>query len=495
MNENLPQVCSTTTGHVEADRLFKLFDEMQFAAILINTASGSIVDVNQSACRVLRYQRSELTGKPFTELQSDISDSPGRFVTQDSQILRFDVHEMQLQGASADTQLVILKPELRSSHDSERLQLALESARFGVWEILLPERQLIWDSVCGQIFGLMPAEYPRTRRAFLTLVHPDDREEVEEAARRTLERGDDYAKEFRIIRSDGQIRWHAAFGRRLCDSNGLPISIIGVCTDCTAAKALQQQSMQSQKMESLGRMASGISHEFNNLMTVVCGYADIILKTAQRDADIREAAKRIRQSAIDASELTSKLLAFSRQEPVRKEAIDLVGVGERIQIVLRRLLHRRHSISFVASCPSATCQIDRLQIKQVIMNLVLNARDAMPDGGEIRICVEVVNLTATDTILPKSAKAGRYVKVSVIDSGIGIPEELLPRIFDPFFTTKETGKGTGLGLSIVHGIVQENGGFICLSSASGRGSCFEVCLPSTELNVYGAQHHVDLKFM
>ncbi len=482
MNGNFPHACSTTTGHAEAENLLKLFDEMHFAAILINTANGSIVDVNQSASQAFGYQRSELTGKPFTELQSGTSDGPERFVSRDSQILRFDVHKMQLQGASADTQLVILKPEPRSSHDSERLQLALESARFGVWEILLPERQLIWDSVCGQIFGLTPAEYPRTRRAFLALVHPEDREEVEQAARRTLERGDDYAKEFRIIRPDGQIRWHAAFGRRLCDSNGLPISIIGVCTDCTAAKALQQQSMQSQKMESLGRMASGISHEFNNLMTVVCGYADIILKTAHRDADIRQAAKRIRQSAIDASELTSKLLAFSRQEPVRKEMVDLVAIVDRIRIVLRRVLPQKHTITFTSSCPSAPCQIDSLQVKQVIMNLVLNARDAMPDGGEIRISLDVTDLSKADAMLPKSAIAGRYLKLSVIDSGIGIPEELLPRIFDPFFTTKETGKGTGLGLSIVHGIIQENGGFIGLSSTSGRGSCFDVYLPSTELS-------------
>lgn len=466
---------------VETHALLSLFDDMSCAAILVDTQKNEVLAANRQASTEFRYDQKAMPGLKLSVLQPDPVNAARRFVTRDHQTLMYDVHIMQLTVPEAEISLLLLRTVSLPSFESDRLNLALQSAKFGVWEVILPERTLVWDSVCGSIFGLEPSQYPRNRSEFLTRVFPEDRTDVEQAARHTFEHGVDYHQEFRIVLPGGEVRWHAAFGRRICDSNGVATRIIGVCTDCTDARSIQQQSIHSQKMESLGRLASGISHEFNNLMTIVCGYTEIILRSLPRESDIRVPTRRIRQAALDASQLTSKLLSFSRQEPTKKSSYNLVRIVGRMQEVLRRFVDRKYSISTNANCEFATVYIDILQIKQVILNLVLNARDAMPAGGEIQIHVDHQELNYGATELAKGGMPGKYALLSVIDSGCGVPEEIQSRIFDPFFTTKETGKGTGLGLAIVHSIVQDNSGFISLSSVPDRGSRFNVYFPLSEV--------------
>jgi len=243
---------------------------------------------------------------------------------------------------------------------------------------------------------------------------------------------------------------------------------------------LEQQLRQSQKMEAIGRLAGGISHDFNNLLTVICSYADLILD-ATGGADPRhDYAREIAKAGGRAASLTGQLLSFSRQQPVQREVIDLNATLADLHRMLARLLGERIDLRFAPGSGAGCILADRGQIEQVVVNLAVNARDAMPNGGRLTIETANVELDAGYVQHHVDASSGPFVRLTLVDTGIGMDEHTRGRLFEPFFTTKPSGQGSGLGLAIVYGIVRQNGGHIVVTSHVGQGSRFDVYLPRTD---------------
>jgi two-component system cell cycle sensor histidine kinase/response regulator CckA len=263
--------------------------------------------------------------------------------------------------------------------------------------------------------------------------------------------------------------------RRFVD-RGRP-GVLAVIQDATAMKRLEAQFVQSQKMEAIGQLAGGIAHDFNNLLTAISGHCDLLLlRHAKEDKDFADLAQ-INQNANRAAALVGQLLAFSRKQTLKPERIDLQDVLSDMAHLLNRLVGEKVRLRLAHAPDLGMIRADKRQLEQVLMNLVVNARDAMPEGGTIR--VETEALTLNDELRRDRAvvPAGEYATIRVIDTGIGIPPERLDKIFEPFFTTKRPGEGTGLGLSTVYGIVKQSGGFIFVDSTVDEGTVFHLYFP------------------
>jgi len=267
--------------------------------------------------------------------------------------------------------------------------------------------------------------------------------------------------------------------------------LIAVLHDATQLKSLEVQFAQSQKMQAIGQLAGGVAHDFNNLLTAISGHCDLLLLRHDQDDGDYADLMQISQNANRAAALVGQLLAFSRKQTLRPEVMDLREMLLDLTHLLNRLVGERISLSLRHDPDLWSVRADRRQLEQVLMNLVVNARDAMPDGGEIRIVTANRRLGAPLERDRAVVAPGRYVELSVADEGVGIPPEHLGKVFEPFFTTKRPGEGTGLGLSTVYGIMKQTGGFIFADSAPGRGTCFQLLLPAHDPAPAGAVRAVE----
>jgi len=284
--------------------------------------------------------------------------------------------------------------------------------------------------------------------------------------------------ELRLRHRDGHYIWVRDERRTLRDVSGEVVEVVGIWSDVTERVRLEELLRQSQKMEAVGQLAGGVAHDFNNLLTVINGYSDMVLGTLEPDdpnhgllADIREAGER-------AAALTRQLLAFSRKQVLLPHQVALGGVVLGLEKMLHRLLGEDVTLRTDLPAGLPDVQVDPGQLEQVVVNLCVNARDAMPQGGVITLSTSLAEVADEGGAPREGRRPGRYVVLSVADTGLGMPPEVRSRIFEPFFTTKELGKGTGLGLSTVLGIVEQSGGFLEVDSAPGRGSEFRIHLPA-----------------
>jgi len=313
------------------------------------------------------------------------------------------------------------------------------------------------------------------RMSPLDLVHAEDRPMVEDNLRKRLDGTVEAVHySFRAMRRDGEIFTVEAYGARTV--LGSRPAVIGMLVDVTEKKKLEAQLRQAQRLESVGLLAGGIAHDFNNILTAVNGYAEM-LGMRLEDETLKQYAINIRAAAERGANLTQGLLAFSRRQVLQPQPVRLKEALSAIESIIHRLIPENIEIS-IEYRDSRYAFVDTAQIEQVLMNLVTNARDAMPEGGRLHIETFDVTLDAAhEGGHPWGTRAGEYVCLAVTDTGHGMPPEVQARVFEPFFTTKETGKGSGLGLATVYGIIKQHDGFVHLYSEPGRGTTFKVYLP------------------
>ncbi|MEP6592202.1 MAG: PAS domain S-box protein, partial [Acidobacteriota bacterium] len=405
-------------------------------------------------------------------LERDADGAPVRILS-----INNDISERK----HADAERLTMVNDLQSGaiawrEGEERVNYALGAALMGVWQLDLASKRLTWSETMAPVFGLTSPQAPPDFQMFIALIHPDDRQRVQEGMASAELGGTDFKQDFRALWPDGSAHWIAGQARLLRDANDKPLRWLGVCTDIGERKSLEAQFRQAQKMEAIGQLAGGLAHDFNNLLTAILGYSNCVLDTLGphdgRRADVEEVIK----SGQRAASLTRQLLAFSRKQVLQPTAVDLNALVTGIRPMLGRLIGEHVDLVPILATDLCLARADPGQLEQVVMNLVVNARDAMPSGG--RVTLETANVRLDASFMQEVAiQPGPYVMLAVGDSGVGMDQDTKRRLFEPFFTTKEAGKGTGLGLATVYGIVKQSDGYISVESEPGHGATFKVYLP------------------
>ena len=367
--------------------------------------------------------------------------------------------------------------ELRESE--ERFRLAVRATHDVVWDWDPATDALMVSDTLGATFGHRVPGGRTSRAWWSSMVHPDDAARVMDSLRRAREgREEEWWAEYRFRRADGRYAVVLDRGYVVRDGAGRATRLVGAVADLSARRSLEEQLRHSQKMETLGQLAGGVAHDFNNVLTAISMHGEMLLEAIPHGDPVRTDAEEIRRAAERATSLTRQLLIFGRRQAARIEPLDLNEVVAGVQRMLARLLGAQ--IELVTRPGEALPPVlaDRGQIEQVLLNLAINARDAMPDGGVIVIETGDVTLDEEHARLHPGASPGRHVVLAVTDTGHGMDDATRERAFEPFFTTKPEGKGTGLGLSIVAGIVRERGGHVYVYSEPGRGTSFKIYFPA-----------------
>jgi two-component system, cell cycle sensor histidine kinase and response regulator CckA len=308
-------------------------------------------------------------------------------------------------------------------------------------------------------------------------IHPDDRAKVMEAAEEAKRTGHGRSVEYRIRHKYGNWITLESTASVVRDGQGKIEKLVIVNRDITERKQLEEQLRLSQKIEAIGRLSGGIAHDFNNLLGVIIGYTEALQKRLKPDDPSREAIDEIQRAGKRAASLTQQLLAFSRKQVLAPSILDMNEIAREAEKMLGRLIGEHIQLLLVLADSLGQVKADRTQIEQVILNLAVNARDAMPQGGKLTIETANVEWREADPARPRYLAPGSYVELKVTDTGGGMSPEVQAHIFEPFFTTKEKGKGTGLGLATVYGVIKQSGGYILVQSEVGKGTAFEVYLP------------------
>ncbi|MCI0487429.1 MAG: response regulator [Blastocatellia bacterium] len=376
--------------------------------------------------------------------------------------------------ATIDMALYKHSMERRLKESEERYRRIIETAEEGVWITGADNETTFVNRKMAEMLGYSVEEV--LGRPIFEFMD----EEWRKVAEMNLEerrKGVGGRFDFKYRRKDGTDLWTIRSTTPMFDDRGKYIGVLAMITDITERKHLEQQFLQSQKMESIGRLAGGIAHDFNNLLTAIMGYSQMILARLKESDPMREEVQEIERASRRAASLTSQLLAFSRKQILQPKVLDLNIVVANMEKMLLRLISEDIELVTKLDASLGRVKVDPGQIEQVMVNLAVNARDAMPKGG--KLIVETTNVELDEGYARKhmAVRPGPYVMLAISDTGSGMDEETQSRIFEPFFTTKEQGKGTGLGLSTVYGIVEQSGGNIWLYSEPGRGTTFKVYLP------------------
>ena len=500
----------------DMDRFFRMSADMFCVAGL----DGFFLELNPSFERVLGYSLEELKAKPFIEYVHP-DDRAGTLaevskLAAGSVTLNFENRYRCKDGSyrwlqwtsQPDTErglLFAVARDVTESKDREhRLQQAEEALRQSHGElatryktVVRASGQLIYnlDTKTGTVsysnadnaLGYTDEEMADGLPHWIELIHPDDRPAFEVNLHRALETKRAFTLEYRVRRSDGKYLDVADRGYFVSDERGRPQRVVGFVVDVSDRKHLEDQLRQAQKMEAVGTLAGGIAHDFNNLLTVIGGYSVIHLDRLETNDPLRRDLEEIKKASDRAAALTRQLLAFSRRQVLQPQVLNLNDVVANLEKMLRRLIREDIDLVMHLDPSIESVKADPGQIEQVIMNLVVNARDALPNGG--RVTIETANVLL-DESYPGShlgASNGPHVMLAVSDTGCGMDFDTKQRAFEPFFTTKPQGEGTGLGLSTVYGIVKQSGGNIYVYSEPGAGTSVKVYFPQVHARAASAR--------
>lgn len=377
-----------------------------------------------------------------------------------------------------------LQEDIRAREDVER---ALRESEQRFRQLAESIEDVFWltDAESGALIYLSPAFEAITGRpcseltadpgAWSELVHPADLDRVQASLARYGT--PDWDETFRIVHSDGSIRWVRCRSYPVHGPGRDAYRVAGVARDVTQYRRLEEQFRQAHKMEAIGRLAGGVAHDFNNILSVVLTYAALAQAATPEGSGLSDDLEQIAQAGRRAADLTRQLLAFSRQQVLDPRVLDVGAVVENARKMLKRLLGEDVSLVLLVGDGPFRIRADRGQLEQVIMNLAVNARDAMPRGGALTVQVGLTELEADEV---PELPPGQHVVLTVSDTGEGMEEAIVGKIFEPFFTTKDKERGTGLGLSTVFGIVKQSGGHIAVDSIPGAGTTFRLWFPATD---------------
>jgi PAS domain S-box-containing protein len=500
----------TSRKHAEAslreerDRAQQYLDAAEVILLKLDV-DGRILLVNRYACAVLGWTADDLLGRDWIETclpawirddartnfllpcGGDLSVSESPVLTRAGEVRLFEWRSRLLRdedglvvgsfSSGNDITERNLGVEARRKTE-ERMRFVLEAAGVGIWDLDFKTGVLQWSEILESQHGLRPGTFVGTLEAFVERVHPDDRD----ALLKTMmahQSGRNFSMQHRALWPDGTVRWLSGAGRIDVGPIGEPVRGVGMSLDVTERHMLEAQFQQAQKMEAIGQLAGGVAHDFNNLLTVILGFCELLLADLTpndpRQSDIAE----IQNAGTRAAGLTRQLLAFSRKEIIQPARLDLNVIVADIRAMLARLIGENVTVVLSLGTALAPVKADRGQVEQIVLNLAVNARDAMPQGGTLTIATANVELDE-DFETHLAVNPGPYVVLTVTDTGTGMTPEVQARLFEPFFTTKAPGTGTGLGLATVYGIATRSGGGVTVESQLGSGTSFKVYFPRTD---------------
>jgi PAS domain S-box-containing protein len=405
-----------------------------------------------------------------------------------------ELEALRARVAELETAKAGLERKLRARTErDERLEAAVRGASDGLWDWSFATGDSWWSPRFRELIGYDEEDLPASYESFQALLHPDDQDRSRRPVRLRFQEGRPYQIEYRLRTKKDGYRWFLSRGAVVRDEAGRPVRFSGSIQDIDERKRIEEerrvlegQLRQAQKMEAVGQLAAGVAHDFNNILMVILGNAELLLPMLEGGFDegageaTRSGLEEIKTAGQRAAAITRQLLAFGRKETIKAEVLEPDRVIRGAEEMLRRLLPG--DIVFdVNVAPETRCvRADAGHIEQIVMNVVLNARDAMPGGGTLSVTCVNADLSEAHANAHVGARSGPHVMLVVSDTGVGMTKEMTEHIFEPFFTTKPMGKGTGLGLATVYGIVRQMGGHISVESELERGSTFRVYLPAAQ---------------
>ena len=499
----------------ENEEKFRTAFEHSPSGMSIIRADGTYLAVNPAACRIVGYSEEELLAGTLSEvthpddversaerIRKCIAGEPceeefeKRFIHKDGHVIWGVITSTWLRDKAGKPRMSVChlrditfrkQAELALRESEARLLEAHEMSRMGHWQLFPSTRAMHWSPGIVRLLGLEANQAAPTFESFLAPVHDDDRASVEASFANTATSGESFDLVYRLSLPNGEIRHVRAVARLDLGAMGSEPRITGVLQDVTAMRRaeeersrLEAQLHQAQRMEAIGQLAGGVAHDFNNLLTAMGANAQLAMTALPADSSARDNLIEIRTAIKSATLLTRQLLAFSRRQVVAPRVLDLNEVVRHLSKMLERMLGEDLQLATVLRDGVGQIRIDPGQLDQILLNLAVNARDAMPDGGKLTIETANVELDQTYCRQHSNLAPGQYVRLSVSDTGVGMSSEVKRHLFEPFFTTKEVGRGTGLGLAMVYGAVKQHGGHIEVHSEVGQGATFKVYFPRVD---------------
>ncbi len=487
-----------------SEQRFRSIIEKSLDAVILFRADGTVSYASPASARLLGYEPGNLPGQNGYEfvhpddaahvraVYQELGQRPGQSVTATYRLKDWEGAWRWIEArgtnllAEPDVQAVVVtyrdvtrehKAAAEIADWERRYETAIKATGHVLYDWDGASDTVQWGGNSEQVLGYRLDELPVTLPGWVELVHPDDRARFVQACEQNYPTREPFHLEYRVRRKDGRFIYTNDKGHFL-SSDRQNSRVVGFLSDVTAARQIEEQYRQAQKMEAIGKLAGGIAHDFNNLLTIINGYSEIVLGMLDPREQPHSLVGEVKKAGERAAGLTRQLLAFSRRQMLHQRTLNLNAVVNDLGKMLHRVLGEDIELVLKPGRSLMKVHADPGQLEQVIMNLAVNARDAMPTGGTLVIETANAEFSSGRGADGAEIRPGRYVALTVSDTGCGIPDEIREHIYEPFFTTKKAGQGTGLGLATLYGIVRQSGGHVSFESQVGRGTTFRILLPA-----------------